>query len=72
MPPLPAVAGMRLVKALERHGFTIARIRGSHHVMRHPDGRGCTVPVHGSRDVNRGTLGCILRDVGMTIEQPAP
>ncbi|WP_239163022.1 type II toxin-antitoxin system HicA family toxin [Paractinoplanes rishiriensis] len=24
---------------------------GSHHIMRHPDGRGTTVPMHGSRDI---------------------
>ncbi|HEV3291450.1 MAG TPA: type II toxin-antitoxin system HicA family toxin [Streptosporangiaceae bacterium] len=26
-------------QALERAGFKLARISGSHHVMRHPDGR---------------------------------
>jgi predicted RNA binding protein YcfA (HicA-like mRNA interferase family) len=41
---------------LERQGFKLARVAGSHHIMRHPDGRGTTVPVHGSRDVAKGTL----------------
>ncbi|MCM4079252.1 hypothetical protein [Paractinoplanes hotanensis] len=35
--------------------------------MRHPDGRGTTVPVHGNR-IAKG----ILSDVGMTIDQLAP
>jgi len=26
--------------ALERHGFKVARVTGSHHILRHPDGRG--------------------------------
>jgi predicted RNA binding protein YcfA (HicA-like mRNA interferase family) len=34
--------------------------------MRHPDGRGTTVPVHPRRDVAKGTLRSILSDVGMT------
>lgn len=34
MPPLPAVPGTRIVRALERHGFKVARISGSHHIMR--------------------------------------
>ncbi|HEX5203520.1 MAG TPA: type II toxin-antitoxin system HicA family toxin [Actinoplanes sp.] len=72
MPPLPSVSGSRIVRALERHGFKVARIAGSHHIMRHPDGRGTTVPAHGNRDVAKGTLRGILGDVGMTIEQLAP
>jgi predicted RNA binding protein YcfA (HicA-like mRNA interferase family) len=72
MPPLPAVSAVRIVHALERHGFKVARVAGSHHIMRHPDGRGTTVPVHGNRDVAKGTLRGILGDVGMTIEQLAP
>jgi predicted RNA binding protein YcfA (HicA-like mRNA interferase family) len=47
MPPLPSVSGTRVVRGLERQGFKVARVSGSHHIMRHPDGRGTTVPVHG-------------------------
>lgn len=72
MPPLPSVSGIRIVRALERHGFKAARISGSHHIMRHPDGRGTTVPVHANRDVAKGTLRGILNDIGMTIDQLAP
>ena len=72
MPPIPSVSGTRIVRALERHGIKVARVSGSHHVMRHPDGRGTTVPVHSNRDVAKGTLRGILGDVGMTIDQLAP
>ena len=37
--------------------------------MRHPDGRGTTVPVDQGRGVAKGTLRGILSDVGMTIEE---
>ena len=30
MPSLPTVSGIRVVQALERHGFKVARVRGSH------------------------------------------
>jgi predicted RNA binding protein YcfA (HicA-like mRNA interferase family) len=66
------VPGSRIVRALERHGFKVARVAGSHHIMRHPDGHGVTVPVHGNRDVAKGTPRGILNDVAMTIQQLAP
>lgn len=34
MPPLPVLPGSRVVSALERAGFKVTRIRGSHHVIR--------------------------------------
>ena len=69
MPPVPSVRGERVVRALERAGFKVVRVAGSHHIMRHPNGRGTTVPVHPGRDVARGTLRGILADAGMTVEE---
>jgi len=69
MPPVPSRRGERIVRALERAGFKVARTRGSHHIMRHPNGRGTTVPVHPGHDVSKGTLSGILADVGMTAEE---
>lgn len=67
MPPVPSLRGGQVVRALERAGFKVARVTGSHHVMRHADGRGTTVPVHPGRDVAKGTLRGILSDIGMTV-----
>lgn len=67
MPPVPSLRGERVVRALERAGFKVARVTGSHHIMRHADGRGTTVPVHPGRDVAKGTLRGILSDIGMTV-----
>ena len=69
MPPVPSVRGERVVRALERAGFKVARVAGSHHIMRHPDGRGTTVPVHTGRDVAKGTLRGILADISMTVAE---
>jgi predicted RNA binding protein YcfA (HicA-like mRNA interferase family) len=66
---VPAVPGAKVVKALESVGFAIARISGSHHIMRHPDGRTVAVPVHGGQDVPKGTLRGILTTIGMTPDE---
>jgi predicted RNA binding protein YcfA (HicA-like mRNA interferase family) len=59
--PLPAIPGAKVVKVLERAGFTVVRVSGSHHVMRYPDGRTVVVPVHAGRDIAKGTLRNIWR-----------
>ena len=69
MPPVPSLPGERIVRALERAGFKVARVTGSHRIMRHADGRGTTVPVHQGRDVAKGTLRGILSDTGMSVEE---
>ena len=63
---LPAVNGKQVIAALEREGWYVKRIRGSHHVLRHPDIRDAIpVPVHGNREIKRGTLASILRTAGI-------
>jgi predicted RNA binding protein YcfA (HicA-like mRNA interferase family) len=66
--PLPAVTGAELVRALQGAGFNLTTIRGSHHRLRHPDGRATTVPVHAGKDVPKGTLRSVLRDTGLSAE----
>jgi predicted RNA binding protein YcfA (HicA-like mRNA interferase family) len=58
-----------VVKALTRAGFTVTRISGSHHVMRHSDGRTVVVPVHAGQDIPKGTLRNVLSIVGMTADE---
>jgi len=69
MSAVPAVPGIKVVKALERAGFEVTRISGSHHVMRHPDGRTVPVPVHPGREMPRGTLRNILAIIGMEADE---
>jgi predicted RNA binding protein YcfA (HicA-like mRNA interferase family) len=67
MSDLPVVRPRQLIRALERAGFFVHHIRGSHHHLRHPDKPGVliTVPYH-NRDLKRGTLQAILRQAGLT------
>lgn len=66
MTPHRRVKGKDLIAALERAGFEVARIRGSHHFLRHPDGRVTTVPVHSGEMIGPGLLSKILRDTKLT------
>ncbi|MEU4836435.1 type II toxin-antitoxin system HicA family toxin [Streptosporangium sp. NPDC023615] len=59
-----------MVDLLQRAGFTLARVCGKHHIMRHPDGRATTVFVQEGRDLAPGTLRAILHDAGMTRHPP--
>ena len=65
-PRLPALTGREVIAVLERHGFLRVRQSGSHVVLRHPDGRRVTVPVHAGRDLGRGLLRQIMRDANLT------
>jgi predicted RNA binding protein YcfA (HicA-like mRNA interferase family) len=68
MPALPVLPGAAVVRALERAGFEVVRVSGSHHRMAHPDGRRRTVPVHRA-DMKRGALRHVLRDCELTVDE---
>jgi len=65
----PSLSGERLIKALRKQGFALIRVRGSHHFLRHPDGRCTVVPVHRGETVGPGLLAQILRDCDLTREE---
>lgn len=54
-----------MVRFLRLQGFSVLRIRGSHHVMVQGDVR-TIVPVHGSQTLKIGTLRGILRDIDLS------
>ena len=66
MPSLPHVSGAEVVRALQRLGFSIARQRGSHIVLRRGE-TGCVVPNH--RELKVGTLSGVLKQAGLTAEE---
>jgi predicted RNA binding protein YcfA (HicA-like mRNA interferase family) len=63
--PQPA---SKVIKALSKVGFKIARQHGSHVVLKHPDGRVTVVPVHPGEDIGSGLLAKIIKDTGLTKE----
>lgn len=62
MSKLRRVTGKQLLKALQRAGFEVVRIKGSHHLLRHPDGQTTVVPVHAGEVIGPGLLNQILKD----------
>lgn len=65
---LPALPAEDVIRILQRHGFAQVRQSGSHAILRHPDGRGTTVAIHGRRPLGRGLLRQIMRDAILTVE----
>lgn len=66
MSQFPSITGSELIKALSKVGFSVVRIKGSHHRLEHADGRKTTVPVHGKETIGPGILLKILRDLDFT------
>jgi len=69
MPRLPRLRGREVIAALQRAGFAVTRIRGSHHFLAHPDGRRTVVPVHAGETIGPGLMSKILRDADMDAEE---
>lgn len=69
MTTLPALTGKELVAALGKAGFVVIRIRGSHHLLRHQDGRITVIPVHPAETIGPGLLNKILRDCDLDREK---
>jgi len=65
----PRIDGNELISALERAGFAVLRVRGSHHFLRHADGRGTVAPTHSGETIGTGLLHKILRDCQLTADQ---
>ncbi|MEH1944381.1 MAG: type II toxin-antitoxin system HicA family toxin [Nostoc sp.] len=69
MSQFPSFTGREVIAVLSKVGFEVARIRGSHHIMIHSDGRRTVVPVHSDEIIGRGLLAQILRDCQITREE---
>lgn len=68
---LPSLKAQEVIRALERAGFAVVRIKGSHHILEHRQdpSRRTTVPVHKGKDLPRGLLLKILADTKLTVEK---
>jgi Predicted periplasmic or secreted lipoprotein len=67
---LPSLRPKEVLRALEKAGFYVHHISGSHYGLKHPkDGRlRVTLPWH-HKDLKRGTLGSIVKQAGLTTQQ---
>ncbi|MDE2811321.1 MAG: type II toxin-antitoxin system HicA family toxin [Gemmatimonadota bacterium] len=65
---MPRVTGTHVVRSLQKVGFELVRQRGSHAILKHPDGRSTVVPIHGGETIGVGLMSKIQRDTGIDRE----
>lgn len=66
----PTISGNELIRLLKNAGFEVVRVKGSHHRLKHPDGRVTTIPVHRNDVLPKGLLRKIIReDLELTMEE---
>lgn len=70
MTKLPVAKPQQVIKALERAGFQLERVSGSHHHFKHPSDPTLfvSVPYH-NKDLKTGTLAAIIKQAGMTVDE---
>src|SRR2546429_1457140 len=64
---LRGLPARRVIRAFEKAGYSIARIRGSHYVLECPGRKAVVIPNH--NPVRPGLLFARLKDAGLTPEQ---
>lgn len=69
MPKLPPIKAQELLKLLIKIGFSKHHQAGSHIQIKHADGRRTTIPYHPKKEIRRGTLAAILKDISIEEEE---
>ena len=66
---LKPLSPRKVMKVLGVLGFERVRQRGSHVVLKHPDGRMTVVPVYSGEDIGVGLLLKIIKDARVSKEE---
>jgi predicted RNA binding protein YcfA (HicA-like mRNA interferase family) len=67
---VPRISGIEAIKAFGKAGYEVDRIRGSHHILRHPEKpEALSIPVHSGSTVGVGLLGRQIKLAGLTVEE---
>ena len=70
MPKVPRITGEEAVRAFGKTGYTLDRVKGSHHILRHPKrAPRLSIPVHKGRTAGAGLLGRQIKIAGLTVEE---
>jgi predicted RNA binding protein YcfA (HicA-like mRNA interferase family) len=69
MSKLPVLKTKELIKVLNRMGFFQFHRVGSHTQFKHTDGKRTTIPIHYNKDIPRGILMAILKDIEISREE---
>lgn len=69
MPKLPVIPPQELAKVLEKKGFNLDRINGSHHIYIHPETNvTIVIPFH-KKKMKKGLLLEAMKQAGITKEE---
>ena len=69
MTKLPALKSKEVIAILEKAGYYVDHITGSHYIMRHPNRpQRIPVPYH-VKDLKKGVLHSIIKQSGMSQEE---
>lgn len=68
MPTLPTFSGREVVRIFEKHGWEVARQRGSHIILVKA-GELVTLSVPNHNEVAKGTLRSLIRSAGLTVAE---
>ncbi len=69
MPKLPSLTPQKIIKILERKGFVLDRVKGSHHIYYNSETKKrVIVPLH-KRDLPKGTLLEILKQADISKDE---
>lgn len=67
---LPALRPHEVIRALERGGFFVHHVTGSHYFLAHPDRPGLRVTVaYHNKDLKPKTLRSLIRQAGLTVDE---
>ena len=66
---MPSATAREFQRVARLLGFHRARQKGSHERWVHPDGRGCTIPIHQGKPIGPPLYFKILRQLGLTPER---
>jgi predicted RNA binding protein YcfA (HicA-like mRNA interferase family) len=69
MTRIPSLKPRQVVAALERCGFVVVRIVGSHYQLFNVGTRRHTTVPHHNRDLPRGTVSAIILQAGLTRQE---
>jgi predicted RNA binding protein YcfA (HicA-like mRNA interferase family) len=69
MTSLPIISAKEMLALLQRQGFEVSRVHGSHYLLRHTDGRRTAVPVHSGIDIGLVLLLRILKQAEISPDE---
>jgi predicted RNA binding protein YcfA (HicA-like mRNA interferase family) len=64
---LPRVTADKVIRVLERAGFSMVRQSGSHKIYKNKDGVRITIPYHSGKTLHPKIIRNILKDADITV-----